>query len=449
MSQQSLSADEIVQLNKDHVLFSWAAQAAVNPLPMTRAEGIFMWDANDKRYFDFSSQLMCTNLGHGHPKIIEAIQQQVAKYQFFFPGFAHEAKGRCAQLLTEVLPGDMKKVMFTLGGAEAVENAIKIARMATGRHKVFARYRSYHGATHGAMTLSGDPRRFAAEPGISGVVHFHGPFAYRCPFGSTTDEQSCERALAHLEQTIQFENPNDIAAIFLEGVNGSSGIILYPDGYMEGVRALCDRYGILLVVDEVMSGFGRTGEWFGIDNYDVAPDMVTMAKGLTASYVPLGAVAVNERVSSHFDDHPLVCGLTYSGHPVGCAAAISVIETYREEGIVEKARAMGKVQERLLAQMKDKHPSVGDIRNKGLFGVIDCVLDRETKKPLAPWNAKPDQMKVNQKVAASLKENGMITFVRWSWIFCVPPLIITEPQLEEAFGIIDKALDIADEAYEG
>lgn len=445
-----LTSAEILELNKDHVLFSWAAQGSVAPLPIDRAEGVFVWDADGKRYFDFSSQLMCTNLGHGHPKVLARIKEQLDRYQFLYPGLAHAEKGKLAKELCRITPGEMKKAFFTLGGAEAIENAIKMARMVTGRNKVLSRYRSYHGATHGAMTLSGDPRRFGVEPnGIPNVVHFLGPYPYRCPFGSTTDEECRDRSLAHLEQVIRFENPADVAAIFLEGVNGSSGLITYPEGYLEGVREICDRFGILLVVDEVMSGFGRTGKWFGVQNYDVAPDMITMAKGLTSSYLPLGAVTVNARVADHFDANPLVCGLTYSGHPVSCAAALGVIEVYEEEDILGKATHAGETMGRLLREMEEKHPSVGQVRAKGPFGVIECVKDRATREPMAPWNATPAEMGQMSKVAAHLKANGLMTFVRWNWIFCVPPLTITDAELEEAFGIIDGALGVADEGVTG
>lgn len=444
-----MSAADIVARNKDHVLFSWSAQGALKPLPMVRGEGVFCYDADGKRYFDFSSQLMCTNLGHGHPKVIQAAQDTIAEVQFFQPGLAHPWKGELARRLTEVCPGDMKKVFFTLGGAEAIENAIKMARSVTGRHKVFARYRSYHGATAGAMALSGDPRRLPSEPLIPGVIHFHGPLPYRCQFGSRTPEECTERALAHLRQTLIFEDPGNVAAIFLEGISGSSGIFLYPPGYMEGVRALCDEFGILLVLDEVMSGFGRTGKWFGCQNYDARPDILTMAKGLTSSYLPLGATVVNERVARHFDDHVMACGLTYSGHPVSCGTALAVLDVMQEEKIVERAAEMGKVQSQLLTELVEKHPSVGEIRNVGLFGVIDCVKDRATREPMAPFNASAAQMGAMGKVGAYLREHGILTFVRWNMIFCVPPLTISKDQLEEAYGVIDAALKLADEGYTG
>lgn len=449
MASDALPGDEIVRLAKEHVLTSWSAQGSLNQIPMVRAEGVFMWDAAGKRYFDLSAQLMCNNLGHGNKHVIEGMKKQLDKFQFFHPAFAHEPKSRLAKMITEVAPGNMKKVFFTNGGADAIENAMKMARMVTGRQKVMSRYGSYHGATYGASALSGDPRRWGAEPGMIGAVHFYAPYFYRCPFGSTTPEECTERNLAHLEQTILYENADQVAAIFLEGVSGSSGIFLYTPGYMEGVRRLCDKYGILLVIDEVMSGFGRTGKWFGCQNYDARPDMITMAKGLTAAYAPLGAVAVSERIAKHFDDKVLVAGLTYQGHPVSCAAGVAAIEAYKKEKVVENAAAMGKVQTALLEELMAKHHSVGEFRNLGLFGVLEIVKDRKTREPMAPWNAKATEMAVMNNVNGFLRQKGIITFVRWNWIFVVPPLVITEAELREAFAILDEALAITDEAYTG
>ncbi len=444
-----MSGEEMLRLTRDHVLVSWSAQASANPLPITRAEGIYMWDASGKRYIDFSAQLMCNQLGHGYQKAIKKIQAQLEKIQFLHPAHAHESKARLARMIVELAPGPMQKVLFTNGGADAIENAMKMARMVTGRHKLLARYRSYHGATYGSGNLGGDPRRLGVEPGITGVVHFTGPFPYRCPFGSKTDAECTERSLAHLQQVIEFEGPGTIAAIFLEGVSGSSGIYTYPAGYMEGVRRLCDKYDILLVIDEVMSGFCRTGKWFGCQNYDARPDMITMAKGLTAAYAPLGAVAVSKRIADHFENNVMLCGLTYSGHPLSCAAGVAAIEAYQEEKILDHVREMSKVQVGHLEALKAKHKSVGEFRNLGLFGVIECVKDRATREPMAPFNAKAAEMGVMAKVGPRLKELGMITFVRWNMIFCVPPLVITKDQLDESFAMIDDALSIVDQGYTG
>jgi len=439
-----MKREDIVELTREHVFFSWTAQSKVNPIPVARAEGVYFWDVDGSRYLDFSSQLMNVNVGHGNPKIIKAIQDQVAQLQFVYPGTATEPKARLGQLLAEVTPGDLSKVLFTLGGAEANENAIKFARLYTGRHKIITRYRSYHGATAGAMALSGDPRRLPVEPLISGVVHVQDPYCYRCPFGWTLD--TCHReCIDHVEQVIKFEGPENVAAVLLEGVTGTSGLMIAPDEYWPRMREICDKYGVLLMDDEVMSGFGRTGEWFGIDHWDVAPDVMTMAKGITSGYVPLGAVVVSQDIADHFQDRNLPMGLTYSGHPVSTAAGVATIGVYKEERLVENAKAMGVVLKEGLEELKAKHPSVGDVRCIGLFSVIELVKDKETKEPLAPWNAKPDELGVMAKVPGAIRERGMFTFSKWNWIFVVPPLCINESQIHDGLRIIDEVLDITDE----
>jgi taurine--2-oxoglutarate transaminase len=436
--------EEMINLTRQHVFFSWTAQSKVDPIPVARSEGVYFWDVDGKRYLDFSSQLMNVNAGHGNPKIIQAIQDQVAKLQYVYPGTATEPKARLGQLLAEVTPGDLCKTLFTLGGAEANENAIKFARLYTGRHKIITRYRSYHGATAGAMALSGDPRRLPVEPLISGVVHVQDPYCYRCPFGWTLE--TCHReCIDHVEQVIKFEGPENVAAVLLEGVTGTSGLMIAPDEYWPRMREICDKYGILLMDDEVMSGFGRTGEWFGIDNWDVAPDVITMAKGITSGYVPLGAVVVSQDIADYFQDRNLPMGLTYSGHPVSTAAGVATIEVYKEERLVENAKAMGVILKEGLEELKAKHPSVGDVRCIGLFSVIELVKDKETKEPLAPWNARPEEMGVMARVPGALRERGMFTFSKWNWIFVVPPLCINESQLHEGLRILDEVLDITDE----
>ena len=440
-----MSAQEMVALNREYVFFSWSVQSAVNPIPVERAEGIYFWDVDGKRYIDFASQLMNVNTGHQHPRIVQAIKDQADKLCYVYPGLATDVKGELGRLLAEITPGDLHKSFFVLGGAEANDNAIKLTRLYTGRHKIIARYRSYHGATYGAVTLSGDPRRLPVEPTISGVIHVMDPYCYRCPFGWTLE--TCHReCIDHVEQVIKFEGPENVAAIFLEGVTGSSGIMIYPDEYWPRMREIADRYGILLVDDEVMSGFGRTGEWFGIDNWGVVPDVMTMAKGLTAAYVPLGAVVVSKDIADTFEDRMLPLGLTYSGHPLACATAVATINVYKEEQLIENARAMGKVLGEELEGMKARHPSVGDVRYIGLFSVIEVVKDKETKEPMAPWNAKPSEMGAMADVARFLRDNGLYTFVRWNWIFAVPPLCITESQLKDGLAIIDQALEITDAA---
>ena len=443
-----MEKQHVIDLHKDHVFFTWTAQAKVtNPIIADRAEGIYLWDVDGKRYIDFSSQLMNINTGHGHPKVIKEITKQLERLAFAYPGMGTEVKAKAAAKIAEITPGDLRKVLFTLGGAEAVENAIKIARQYTGRHKIVTRYRSYHGATAGAANAGGDPRRHPHDSFSTGIVRVHDPYAYRCPFGYAP-EGNLEVYINHVIQTIEFEGPENVAAIMMESITGSSGLIIPPDGYWQALRAYTDQHGILLIADEVMSGFGRTGKMFGIEHYGVVPDIMCMAKGLTSGYIPLGAVVVRDHIARYFDDHRLNCGLTYSGHPVGCAAALATIEVYQEENLVENSAKMGKVMRVHLERMKERHPSVGDVRSIGLFGVIECVKNRETREPLAPWNAKPDEMGVMGQVATKIRALGMHTFVRWNWLFTVPPLCINEAQLQEGFDIIDEALKIADTGYE-
>lgn len=449
MTELPTTHEEIVRMNKDHVFFSWIPQGAADPISMSRAEGVWFWDATGKKWIDFASQLMNVNVGHGNQKILDAITTQAQRLAFAYPGMAVDVKGAAGKRISEVTPGDISKVMFTLGGAEAIENAIKIARLYTGRHKIVTRYRSYHGATAGAITAGGDPRRHPAEPGIPGIVRVMDPYCYRCPFGQSGPDQCARECVSHVEQVIQFEGPENVAAILMEGVTGSSGIILPPEDYWPRIREIADKYGILVIADEVMSGFGRTGQWFGIDNYDVVPDIITMAKGLTCGYLPLGAVAVRKHIADHFDDNTFACGLTYSGHPVSCAAALATIDVYEEEGLIENARTMGAQLADHLATLKERHPSVGDVRSIGLFGVIECVKDRQTREPTAPWNAKASQMGAMAKVAKHLRDEGLYTFVRWNWIFTVPPLSINGDELKHGIDIIDRALVHADAAYTG
>jgi taurine--2-oxoglutarate transaminase len=434
---------EIIDLNRDYVFFPWSVQSRVDPLSAVRSEGVLFWDADGKRYLDFSSQLMNVNIGHGNPKVIAAIREQVGKLAYAYPGIATEPRGRLGQLLAEIAPGDLSKTLFTLGGAEANENAIKFARLYTGRHKILARYRSYHGATAGAMALSGDPRRLPVEPLIPGVVHVMDPYCYRCPFGWTLE--TCHReCITHVEQVILFEGPEHVAALILEGVTGTSGLIIPPDDYWPRVREICSKYDILLIDDEVMSGFGRTGEWFAVNHWDVVPDIMTLAKGITSGYVPLGAVIVSEAIARHFDERALPMGLTYSGHPLSTAAGIATLEVYREDKLVENARMVGKLLREGLKELQAKHPSVGDVRSIGLFAVIELVKDKETKEPLAPWNAKAHELGVMARVPRALQERGMYTFTKWNWIFAIPPLCITEGELNEGLEILDHVLALTD-----
>ncbi len=449
MTELPTTHEDIVRLNKDHVFFSWIPQGAANPISMNRAEGVWFWDATGKKWIDFASQLMNVNVGHGDQRIIDAISTQAQRLAFAYPGMAVDVKGAAGKRIADVTPGDITKVLFTLGGAEAVENAIKIARLYTGRQKVVTRYRSYHGATAGAISCGGDPRRHPAEPGIPGVVRVLDPYCYRCPFGQAGPDRCARECVSHVEQVIQYEGPHNVAAILMEGVTGSSGIILPPDDYWPSIREIADKYGIVVIADEVMSGFGRTGQWFGIDNYDVVPDIIAMAKGLTCGYLPLGAVAVRKHIADHFDDNTFACGLTYSGHPVSCAAAIATIDVYEQDNLIERARERGASLAAHLAELKAKHPSVGDVRSVGLFGVIECVKDRATREPTAPWNAKPSEMGAMAEIAKHLRSEGLYTFVRWNWIFTVPPLTISEDELKYGIDIIDRALANSDAVYTG
>ncbi|MBI3914233.1 MAG: aminotransferase class III-fold pyridoxal phosphate-dependent enzyme [Chloroflexi bacterium] len=439
-----LTADEIIRLNKEYTLFEWNAQAAYQPIPIERAKGVYFWDARGKRYLDFNSQLMNVNIGHGDARVIRALQAQAAQLPYVSPYAATEARGRLGELIAQITPGNLKKSFFTLGGSDANENAIKIARMVTGKHKILARYRGFHGATMGAGALTGDPRRFAVEPSIPGVIHVHDPYRYRCRW--CEKESACNlNCLNHVEDTIQFEGAQNIAAIIMEPVTGTNGIIIPPDGYLQGVRALCDQYGILLIFDEVMSGFGRTGEWFASQHWNVVPDMMTIAKGLTSGYAPLGAVVLSETVAKFFDDHILWSGLTYSGHALSCAAAIACIGVYQEDNLIARAKEMGAFLAAQEEQLKQKHPSVGDVRHIGMFSIFELVRNRATKEPLAPFNASAAQMMIMNEVKKFFNDNGLFTFIRWNTFFVNPPLTISKEELLEGFEIIDRALEIADD----
>jgi taurine---2-oxoglutarate transaminase len=434
----TMSSDEIAALSKQHTIFSWSIQGAVDPIAIDHAEGIYLYTPEGQRIIDFNSQLMSVNIGHGDRRVIDAILAQATKLQYVQPAFATEIRARLGAKLAEILPGDMDKVFFTLGGAEANENAIRIAKSMTGRQKILARYRSYHGATYATITLTGDPRRWANEPGMPGVVHVLDPY-----HGTQRGTDDAQTALAYLEETIMLEGPETIAAFILEPVTGTNGILIPPDGYLQGVRELCDRHGILMIADEVMSGFGRTGEWFAVNHWGVVPDIITMAKGLTSSAVPLGAVGLSPKIYRYFDEHVFYGGLTYNSHPLGLAAALATIRVYEDDGLIEHSAKMGEVMARHHQELADKHPSVGLVRNIGLFGIVELVRNRETMEPMAPFNGASDEMKA---VGKHLDERGLFTMVRWNGIMTNPPLPITEEQLAEGFGIIDEALEIADRA---
>ena len=449
MKNTSSDKNEILRNNLNYTLFSWTKQSGLNPINVERAEGVYIYDRDGKRYLDFSSQLMNVNIGHGHPAIRDAVIKQMNEVSYVYPGMITEVRGELGKKLAEISPGSLNKTFFTLAGADAVENAIKIARVFTGRHKILAQYRSYHGATYAAISAGGDPRKFDVDSqGMPNIIHFENPYSYRCPWGSQTEEECAEKATEHVERIIRFENPESIAAIILEGESGSSGCIKYPKGYWKKIKAIADKYGILTIDDEVMSGFGRTGKWFAIEHHGVEPDIICMAKGLTSGYIPLGGIIVQDKIAKHFDKITLPLGLTYSAHAVSCAAALATIRVYEEENLLTNATVMGKYLDSQMEKMITKHPSIGDYRNTGLFGVIELVKNRETKEPITPWNAKPEDMEITNKMAAKIRELGMFTFVRWNWIFMAPPLCITKEQIDEGLEIISKAIEIADEYVE-
>jgi taurine--2-oxoglutarate transaminase len=433
-----MTAEEIVRLAREHTFFSWSVQGAVDPIAIDHARGVYLYTPGGDRILDFNSQLMSVNIGHGDQRVIDAITAQANKLQYVQPAFVTEPRARLGAKLAEILPGDMDKVFFTLGGAEAIENAIKMARHYTGRYKVLARYRSYHGATMGAITLTGDPRRWANEPGLVGVIRY--PDTHRW---GEKEPRPVEESLQGLEDVIRYEGAHTIAAIFLETIVGTNGILIPPDGYIKGVREICDRHGILMVADEVMAGFGRTGKWFAIDNWGVTPDLMAMAKGLTSSYLPLGAVAMRRHVAEKFDSMMYYGGLTYSSHPVSLAAALATIGVYEEDGLLDNSANLGPVMRRHHEGLYARHPSVGAHRNLGLFGIIDLVRSREPYTPMTGFNGTSDEMKA---IGKFFRANGLYTMILNNAIHTNPPLCITEEQLAEGFEIIDRALDIADQA---
>ncbi|HEY2271363.1 MAG TPA: aspartate aminotransferase family protein [Jatrophihabitantaceae bacterium] len=438
-------AATVKKLDKAHVFHSWSAQALIDPLPIASAQGSYFTDYEGKSYLDFSSQLVNVNIGYQHPKLVAAIQEYAAKMCTIQPSFANDARSEAARLIAEVAPGDLNSVFFTNAGAEANENAVRMARLHTGRHKILATYRSYHGATHASITLTGDPRRWGSEPAISGVVHFWGPYPYRSAFFSSTPEEETERALQHLRDTIMVEGAATIAAIILEPVVGTNGILVPPPGYLQGVREICDEYGIVLISDEVMAGFGRCGEWFAVDHWGVKPDLITFAKGVNSGYVPLGGVILSDAVAATFQERVYPGGLTYSGHPLACASAVASINIFKEEGIVEHARALGTdVIGPELAKLADRHPSVGEVRGLGVFWAIELVKDKATREPLVPYNASGAAAAPMNEFAAACKQRGLWPFTHFNRTHVVPPCTITEQELREGLAILDEALEVAD-----
>ncbi|MEV4280233.1 aspartate aminotransferase family protein [Actinoplanes xinjiangensis] len=432
--------------DRAHVFHSWSAQGLIDPLPIEKALGSHFWDYTGKRYLDFSSQLVNINIGHQHPRLVAAIQEQAGRLATIAPAFANDKRGEAARMIAEIAPADLNKVFFTNGGAEANENAIRMARLHTGRHKVLATYRSYHGSTATAITATGDPRRWPNEPVAIGVVHFWGPYPYRSPFHAQNEAEESRRALQHLRDTIVFEGPATVAAILLETVVGTNGILVPPPGYLAGVREICDEFGIVFIADEVMAGFGRCGEWFAVDRWGVAPDLITFAKGVNSGYLPLGGVVISDEIAETFRERPFPGGLTYSGHPLACASAVASMQIFKDEGIIEHARALGDdIIGPALASMRVGHPSVGDVRGLGVFWAIELVTNQDTRDPLVPFNAAGPAAAPMNAVVAACKERGLWPFVHFNRLHVVPPCTITAEELREGLAIIDEALTVADE----
>lgn len=436
------TASEISAASKKYNLHSWSAQGGLEPKVMTKAEGIYYYDGEGNKVFDMSSQLVNLNVGYGNKKIIKAIQDQAAKLPFAGPGFALDVRSELAKKVVELAPDNMGKVFFTLGGADANENAIKIAKMFTGRNKIFSRYRSYHGATYGAANLTGEPRRYACEPGIPGFVKFFDPYIYQAPIKFETEEEATKYYLDTFKEQVIYEGRKQVAAVFLETITGSNGIIIPPKGYLKGIRAICDEFGILMVCDEVMAGFGRTGEWFAVNNWDVQPDIITFAKGITCGYAPLGGVLMSKEIAEFFDENFLSCGLTYSAHPIGCAAGLATLEVYEEEKLFENCKERGVTLGKILESLKEKHPCVGDVRYIGLFSSIELVKDKETREPIVPYGQDPE--KVMRKILGMLKEKGFHNYSHENCLIIAPPLVITDEELEAGMAIMDQVLTEVD-----
>lgn len=437
---------EISDTSKKYNIHSWSAQGKLTPKVMVGGEGIYFWDGEGNRYYDMSSQLVNLNIGYGNKKVIKAIQEQAERLAFSSPAFAIDVRSQLSKMIVEIAPDNMAKVFFTLAGADANENAIKMAKMVTGRQKILSRYRSYHGSTYGAANLSGEPRRYACEPGIPGFIKFFDPYIYRAPVVFKNEKDATKYYIGQLREQIIYEGRESIAAIVLETITGSNGVIIPPQGYLNGVRQLCNEFGILMICDEVMTGWGRTGEWFGVNNFDVQPDMLTFAKGVTCGYAPIGGVIVSKEIAEFFDHNHLSCGLTYSAHPLGCAAGIATIEVYKEEGLIQQSKERGILLGSILEDLKDKHPSVGDVRYIGLFAAIELVKDKITKEPLVEYGK--DTARIMPNIIGMLSQRGFNTYSHENIIIVAPPLIITVNELKEAMEIMDEVLSEVDKMLE-
>ncbi len=438
------TAAEVAALNREYTFFDWAAQDAVRPIAVEWAEGSYLFDHDGRRILDFNAQLMNVNLGHQHPAVVAAIKAQADKLCYVNPRFASQPRGELGRELAHITPGPLCKSFFTLGGSEATDHAIKAARLATGKHKIVARRRSYHGATYGALTLTGEARRWATEPGIPGVVRAADPYRYRCRFCS--GQPACDlRCADDIDEVIRVEGPDHVAAVIVEPIAGANGVVVPPDGYLQRVRDICDEHGVLLIADEVMSGFGRTGRWFAVEHWGVEPDIMTISKGLTSGSVPLGAVVMSEQVARHFDANQFWAGLTYGAHTLACAAALATIQAYRDEGIPERVEAMGEVLRAEFAAMAERHPSIGEARSLGLFSALELVRNRTTREPLVPQIEPAYEFHgVMRRIGAFMLERGVSTMIRWNWIFVNPPLTVSLDELHEGLAVLDEALEIAD-----
>jgi len=438
-----MDIDEIKRLDQLHVMHSWSVNKSTSSTVITDVEGVYLIDECNNKILDFSAQLKAVNLGYKNNRVIRAMQEQAEKVCYIGPNFAYESRSKLAQALAKITPGDLNKFFFTLAGADANENAIKMARFYTKKHKILSYYRSYHGATYGAITLAGDPRRTPIEPGVPGVVRVLNPYCYRCPFGLTHPDCNLQCVL-HVEEVIQYENPETIAAIILEPIVGAGGVIIPPDGYLQQIKTICEKNEILLIADEIMTGFGRTGKWFGVEHWNVVPDLMTIGKGLTSAYVPLGAVAIARKISDSLDKDMLYCGLTYSGHPFLCATACAVIEAYKDENLIENSKVIGRILKLELENIKQRHPSVGDVRCMGLFACIELVKSRVTKEPLIPYNASGKQAALSKEITKRIMENGVYVPVRWMFLPISPPLSISEDELKNGLKVIDELLFFVD-----
>lgn len=433
-----MTGEEIKELDLQYNLHSWSKQGQLNPLSIEKGEGIYFWDYDGNRYMDMSSQLVNLNVGHGNKEIVEAIKEQADKFCFMGPSYAVQSRSTLAKMIIDILPDNMGKVFFTNGGADANENAIKMARMFTGRNKVFSRYRSYHGSTFGAGNLTGEPRRYPLEPGIPGFIKFFDPYIYRECISFDNEEEATKFYITKLREQIIYEGTDQVAAIVLETITGSNGVIIPPKGYLEGIRKICDDFGIMMICDEVMAGFGRTGKMFAFEHFNVKPDIVSFAKGLTCGYVQLGGVAVSKDIANYFNDNTLLCGLTYSGHPLACAAGVATLKFYKENSIIDKVQETGKHLTSLLEKLKDNYPIVGDVRSIGLFSAIELVKNRETKEPLVSYGK--DSAGIMSSIIKKLMKKGFVTYSHENMILVAPPLIITKEELDESFSILDIVL---------